>query len=448
VALKVLLPRLVHNEERLRRIVFEAKTASSLNHPGIVTIYQIGSSAIERDGVSTAAIHFIAMERVDGHTLAEQIHIDKENLRRRLGSLAQAADGIAKAHAARIVHHDLKPSNTMVSRDGFAKVLDFGLAKLTVSKAVDEQASAAPTRTGVHTGARTVMGTVGCMSPEQVQGKPVDHRSDICSFGCIRYEALTRRRAFEAHSAVDTRHKILHDAPVESYTLNPKAPTELRRQVRHCLTKSPDQRLQSMKDLAIDLREIADNYESLSSSTSSGSGVSAVVRLYPSAISRRQDGRYRNTPRREGDSRTVLRLGRGECDSDPVRFDRLRLTDVSMAPRRQRVPSLDLEAWRDGNAADLLRDVSRRGIPKDHGRLQRVLRPRSDCGREDDRGAARDQGLERLDRSPRREVETQAAHFQRVERECGGIVRAGSGRNDRVQRSHRSRLPGLDKRAG
>jgi eukaryotic-like serine/threonine-protein kinase len=276
VALKILPPQLVRNEERLRRFVIEAKAASSLNHPAIVTIHEIGSGPIERDGASGESIHFISMERIDGHTLAEVIHVDKEDLRRLLGYLAQAAEGIAKAHTAGIVHRDLKPNNIMISRDGFAKVLDFGLAKLTESRAADDSASVAPTHTGGHTGAGTVMGTVGYMSPEQVQGKAVDHRSDIFSFGCILYEAVTRRRAFEADSTVDTLHKILHDAPVETHELNPKAPADLRRLVRRCLAKSPDQRLQSMKDLAIELREIADDYDSLSSSTSSGSGVSAV----------------------------------------------------------------------------------------------------------------------------------------------------------------------------
>ena len=256
--------------------MIEAKSASSLNHPAIVTIHEIGQGAIERDGVSGESIHFISMERIDGHTLAEVIHVDKEDLRRLLGYLAQAAEGIAKAHAAGIVHRDLKPNNIMVSRDGFAKVLDFGLAKLTESRMTDDAASVAPTRTGEHTGAGTVLGSVGYMSPEQVQGKAVDHRSDIFSFGCILYEAVTRKRAFDADSAVDTMHKILHDAPVETHELNPTAPADLRRLVRRCLAKSPDQRLQSMKDLAIELREIADDYESLSSSTSSGSGVSAV----------------------------------------------------------------------------------------------------------------------------------------------------------------------------
>jgi Tol biopolymer transport system component len=279
VALKVLPPQLVRNEERLRRFVIEAKAASSLNHPSIVTIYEIGSGVIERDGAGADPVHYIAMERIDGRTLGEAIHDDKEDLRRLLGYLAQTADGVAKAHAAGIVHRDLKPGNIMVSRDGFAKVLDFGLAKLTESRSAETDASVAPTRTSMQTGAGTVMGTVGYMSPEQIQAKPVDHRSDIFSFGCILYEAVTRRRAFEADSAVDTMHKILHDAPVETHQLNPTAPADLRRLIRRCLAKSPDQRLQSMKDLAIELREIADAYDSLSNSVSSGSGVSAVGAL-------------------------------------------------------------------------------------------------------------------------------------------------------------------------
>src|SRR6185369_17694902 len=146
VALKVLPAQVVRNEERLRRFVIEAKAASSLNHPSIVTIYEIGSGPVAREGDGAPPIHFMAMERIDGHTLAELIHTDKEDLRRLLGYLAQAADGIAKAHAAGIVHRDLKPSNIMVTADGFAKVLDFGLAKLIERRAADPNVSSAPTQ--------------------------------------------------------------------------------------------------------------------------------------------------------------------------------------------------------------------------------------------------------------------------------------------------------------
>ncbi|PYT06241.1 MAG: hypothetical protein DMF49_11815 [Acidobacteria bacterium] len=269
---------LVRNEERLRRFILEAKSASSLNHPNIVTIYEIGRDEVRPgDGsnvgdAASAAVHFISMERVDGQTLTDKMHAEKEDLRTLLGYLAQAAEGLANAHAAGIVHRDLKPGNIMVSKDGYAKVLDFGLAKLTEARAAEKDLSAAPTRTEHRTGEGVVLGTAGYMSPEQVQGRPVDSRSDIFSFGCILYEAVTRRRAFEADSAVDAMHMILHDTPAPVNELNPAAPAELRRLIRRCLVKSPDQRLQSMKDLAIELHEIVEDYESLSISGTSGSG--------------------------------------------------------------------------------------------------------------------------------------------------------------------------------
>ena len=240
VALKVLPPRLVHNEERLRRFVIEAKSASSLNHPSIVTIYEIGSGAIEREGDGSPPVHFLAMERIDGHTLAELIHTDKEDLRRLLGYLAQAAEGIAKAHAAGIVHRDLKPGNIMVSKDGFAKVLDFGLAKLTERAGVsDAERTSAPTQVAA-TGAGVVMGTVGYLSPEQVQARGVDHRSDIFSLGCILYEAATRRRPFVADSDIEVMHLILKEKPPPVEEVNPAVPGEVRRLIRRCLAKSPE----------------------------------------------------------------------------------------------------------------------------------------------------------------------------------------------------------------
>src|SRR6185369_13794206 len=207
VALKILPPGLVRNDERVRRFVTEAKSASSLNHPNIVTIYEIGHDRVlsarpagEAGGAAGSAgaegdsaaepVHYIAMELVAGETLDQKIHHEKTDLRTLLGWIAQAAEGIAKAHAAGIVHRDLKPGNIMISKDGFAKVLDFGLAKLTERGVTDAERTSAPTQ-AVATGAGVVMGTVGYMSPEQVQARSVDHRSDIFSLGCILYEAAT-----------------------------------------------------------------------------------------------------------------------------------------------------------------------------------------------------------------------------------------------------------------
>ncbi len=284
VALKILPPDLVRSEERVRRFVLEAKSASSLSHPNIVTIYEIGQDAVRAAGEPDSdSVHFISMELVSGKTLSTLIHEDRTDLRTLLGYLAQAADGLAKAHSAGIVHRDLKPGNIMVSADGFAKVLDFGLAKLTERRDPGLEATNAPTRVADATAEGMVLGTAGYMAPEQVQGKAVDHRSDIFSFGCILYEATTRQRPFAAETGVETMHRILHDKPAPVEELNASAPGELRRLIRRCLAKSPEQRLQSMKDLAIELREIVDEYESLSASGSSGSISSGA----PAAAARR-----------------------------------------------------------------------------------------------------------------------------------------------------------------
>ena len=282
VALKILPPELVQSEERVRRFVREAKSASSLNHPNIVTIYEIGQDDVrgaEGGGAKepgSSALHYISMELVSGETLTTRIHHDKTDLRTLLGYLAQVAEGLAKAHAAGIVHRDLKPGNIMVSKDGFAKVLDFGLAKLTEKAPTEADVTAGATHAGEGTSAGAVLGTVGYMSPEQVRGAAVDHRSDIFSFGCILYEAATRTKPFMADSNVETMHKILHDKPTPVEELNKDVPTEVRRLIRRCLAKTPDQRFQSAKDLAIELREIVDEYDSLTPSGSSGSGSSAL----------------------------------------------------------------------------------------------------------------------------------------------------------------------------
>ena len=279
VALKVLPLEFVQNEERVRRFVLEAKSASGLNHPHIVTIYDIGHAEPEQKDSETPSngkpVHYIAMELVRGLSLRDKIHGEKAPLKELVRWLAQVAEGMAKAHGAGIVHRDLKPENVMISNDGFAKILDFGLAKLTEGKTpIEGGASMATAVRNTHEGA--VMGTVGYMSPEQVQGKVVDARSDVFSFGCMLYEATTRQRAFEADSQIETMHQIISAAPVPVAELNPDAPSELRKMIRRCLAKDPEKRYQSMRDLSLDLFDMVEEFDELSTSSpsrsSSGSG--------------------------------------------------------------------------------------------------------------------------------------------------------------------------------
>ncbi len=193
VALKILPADVASNKSRMDRFVREAKSAAALNQAHIAQVFEIG----EHDGT-----HFIAMEYIDGVTLREKIHTERTELKKLLRFLQQLAEGLSKAHAAGIVHRDLKPDNIMITRDGFAKVLDFGLAKLveqTGPGLEQKEASFAPTETmSLHTVPGMVMGTVGYMSPEQAQGKisEIDQRSDIFSFGCILFEAITGKKAF------------------------------------------------------------------------------------------------------------------------------------------------------------------------------------------------------------------------------------------------------------
>jgi Tol biopolymer transport system component len=282
VALKVIPPDRVGSEERVRRFVQEAKSASALNHPNIVTIHEIGRAEVTSDGTAGPSvapappIHFIAMELISGHTLRQLIHDEKTDLRTLLGYLVQAADGLARAHASGIVHRDIKPENIMVTKDGFAKILDFGLAKLVERREATPDATDLPTATKESTREGVLLGTISYMSPEQVQGRAVDHRADIFAFGCVLYEAATRRRAFSAETDVETLHKILKENPAPIEELNPQAPAVLRRLIRRCLAKNPDQRLQSMKDLSLELAEIVEEFDTLSASESSGSGATAA----------------------------------------------------------------------------------------------------------------------------------------------------------------------------
>ena len=254
VALKLLPSDFIQNADRLRRFIQEAESAAALNHPNIAHIYEIG----EADGS-----RFIAMEYVDGVTLYEKIHREKTPLRKLLKYLIQTAEGLAKAHAAGIVHRDLKPDNIMIARDDYAKILDFGLAKLIEPQRASgsESASSGETATAIlrqHSTPGLIMGTAGYMSPEQAQGKvrEIDHRSDIFSFGCILYEAATGRKAFKGKDLLDSLHKIVHAPTPQLKDVNPNAPQELQRIVRRCLAKEPAKRYQSIKDVAIELDEL------------------------------------------------------------------------------------------------------------------------------------------------------------------------------------------------
>ncbi|HKY27287.1 MAG TPA: protein kinase [Pyrinomonadaceae bacterium] len=270
VALKILPSALAANQDRMRRFVQEAKCAAALNHPNIAHIYEIGEA--ENQGGSQTVednpVHFIAMEFIDGRTLRDEIHHERTPLPKLLKYLNQVTDGLAKAHAAGIIHRDLKPDNIMISRDGHAKILDFGLAKLVERRLepqeLDSQVGtmAMPQRTSPG----AIMGTVGYMSPEQVKAKTLDQRSDIFSFGCILYEAVTGRKPFAGDSAVDTLHKIIHDPAPAIADSNPNAPAELQRIIRRCLTKEPDKRYQTIRDTGNDLEEVIENLKAISDS--------------------------------------------------------------------------------------------------------------------------------------------------------------------------------------
>src|SRR3984893_2754235 len=251
VALKIIAHSVATNQDRMRRFDQEATAAAALNHPNIAHIYEIGES----DGVN-----FIAMEFIDGVTLREKIHQERTELSKLLRFLQHAAEGLAKAHAAGIVHRDLKPDNIMITRDGHAKILDFGLAKLIEQPPLpgSDSSEVATAVMPQHSIPGTVMGTVGYMSPEQAQGKTneIDQRSDIFSFGCILYEAVTGRKAFSGKDALDSLHKIVHSPTPQISDVNPAAPSELQRILRRCLAKDPEDRYQTIKDVAIELKEV------------------------------------------------------------------------------------------------------------------------------------------------------------------------------------------------
>ncbi|MEX1246337.1 MAG: protein kinase [Thermoanaerobaculia bacterium] len=243
VAIKVLPAAVASDPERLKRFEKEARSASALNHPAIVTIYDVGVT----NGVS-----WIAMELVEGKTLRELLASGALPVKRLLQLAPTVAEGLARAHEAGIVHRDLKPENVMVTRDGLVKILDFGLAKLTSTGSGSGEGSQLPTMTGTSPG--VVVGTVGYMSPEQASGEALDFRSDQFSFGSVLYEMATGKRAFQKKTAIDTLGAILNEEPQPIAAINSQVPAPLRWIVERCLSKEPQDRYASTEDLARELR--------------------------------------------------------------------------------------------------------------------------------------------------------------------------------------------------
>ena len=255
VAVKVLLPEKMADPERKRRFVQEARAASGLNHPNIVTVHDI---------TSVAGVEFMVMEYISGRTLDQVISRKGLRLNEVLRYAIQVADALAAAHKAGIVHRDLKPGNIMVTDSGLVKVLDFGLAKLTEP---DSAGDSAGTRTmrleeRPRTEEGALLGTAAYMSPEQAEGKKIDSRSDIFSFGVVMYEMTTGRRAFRGESPLSTLAAVLNKDPTPASELIEDLPRDLEKIINRCLRKNPAQRLQHMDDVRTLLEELKEESES------------------------------------------------------------------------------------------------------------------------------------------------------------------------------------------
>ncbi|MEO8432082.1 MAG: protein kinase [Acidobacteriota bacterium] len=262
VAIKVLPAAMAADADRRQRFELEARAASALNHPNILTVYDIG----EADGTT-----YIAMELVEGKTLRELLAAgDPVPTKRLLDIAVQTSEGLAKAHSAGIVHRDLKPENLMLSKDGYVKILDFGLAKLT--ETVTQDATGMPTVVATATQPGTVMGTAGYMSPEQASGHAVDFRSDQFTLGTILYEMATGKRAFQRKTGAETLVAVIREEPEPLGQLAPQAPAPARWIIDRLLAKDPEERYASTKDLARDLKSVRDHL----SETSASGGLQAA----------------------------------------------------------------------------------------------------------------------------------------------------------------------------
>ena len=253
VALKFLSMEFIGDGEALERFRREARALSALNHPNICTIYDTA----EAEGRT-----FIAMEYVAGKRLDRRIGRKGLPLNEALKYAVQIADALAKAHGSGVIHRDLKPGNIMVRDDGHIKLLDFGLAKLTDSRLMEDSSSATQFDDVACSKEGAIVGTVAYMSPEQASGKKLDARSDIFSFGAVLYEMITGQRSFPGESSISTLSAILHDDPVPATQISPGLPGDADKVIRRCLRKDPERRFQSAADLKVALQEMLDELES------------------------------------------------------------------------------------------------------------------------------------------------------------------------------------------
>jgi hypothetical protein len=274
IAIKVLPAELASDPERLKRFEREARAASALSHPNIVTVYDVGTAG---------SVSYMAIELIDGSTLHELLLPGPLPIRKLLDLAVQIADGLAAAHEAGIVHRDLKPLNVMVSRAGFVKILDFGLDKVPIapagaaahggSETVPRLATMSGTTAGI------VLGTAGYMSPEQARGTPLDFRSDQFSFGAVLYEMATGRRAFGGATPADTLSAILQKEPAPVERVRPDAPAPLRWIIERCLAKSASDRYASTRDLARELQALKEHLSEISGELEPATGARPLGRL-------------------------------------------------------------------------------------------------------------------------------------------------------------------------
>ena len=253
VAIKVLPAALSTDPDRMRRFEQEARAAAALNHPNILTVHEVGTFT---PASATTASPYVVSELLEGQTLRDALAGGPLPIRRVVDYAIQIASGLAAAHEKGVVHRDLKPENLFITRDGRVKILDFGLAKLREPDRPTDGATMVPTR-HFDTGVGVVLGTAGYMSPEQVRAQPVDHRTDIFSFGAVLYEMISGARAFRGETTADTISAILKNEPPELSGLNANVPVPLERIVHHCLEKTPELRYQAARDIVFNLEGLS-----------------------------------------------------------------------------------------------------------------------------------------------------------------------------------------------